>query len=88
MAKLTVATARKLKPGRYSDDDRTGLYLQISGPEQRAWLYRYQRNGKQRIPRPQACRSRAVRGGTCLMAEDAILLGEVAAPLATSPSTR
>jgi len=46
MAKLTVATARKLKRGRYSDDDCTGLCLQVSGTEQRAWLYRYQRNGK------------------------------------------
>jgi len=46
MTKLIVATDRKLKPGRYSDDNCTGLYLQVSGTEQRAWLYRYQRNGQ------------------------------------------
>ena len=46
MAKLTAATIRKLKPGRYSDDDCIGLYLEVSETNRRSWLYRYKLKGK------------------------------------------
>ena len=50
MAKLTAATIRKLKPGRYSDDDCIGLYLEVSETNRRSWLYRYKLKGKPHMP--------------------------------------
>ncbi len=48
MAGLTSARLRTLtKPGTYGDG--SGLYLQVRGPEQRAWLFRYKRSGKGRL---------------------------------------
>ena len=37
---------RETKPGKYADGD--GLYLQVSGPESRSWIYRYTLRGKER----------------------------------------
>lgn len=47
MGKLLVSKLRgNLEPGRYADGD--GLYLVVSETGRRAWLYRYQINGKRR----------------------------------------
>ncbi|WP_284946019.1 tyrosine-type recombinase/integrase [Acidisoma cladoniae] len=43
--KLTVLGLKALvKPGRYVDGD--GLHLHVRGPERRAWVFRYTRQGK------------------------------------------
>ncbi|HVD75335.1 MAG TPA: Arm DNA-binding domain-containing protein, partial [Xanthobacteraceae bacterium] len=39
-----VAVAKLRKPGRYAVGD--GAYLQISQQKTKAWIYRYQRNGR------------------------------------------
>lgn len=45
MAKLNAARLRTLtKPGAYGDG--AGLYLQVRGPENRSWLYRFKLQGK------------------------------------------
>jgi integrase len=46
MGKLTaLKVERAKKAGMYGDGD--GLYLQVSGPDARSWIFRYQENGKQ-----------------------------------------
>jgi len=40
-----VATLLKEPPGRYRDD--FGLYLQVTGPRNASWLFRFQRHGKE-----------------------------------------
>ena len=47
MAKLTAATMRKLPSGMHGYGD--GLWLQVSGPEQPSWLFRYTLAGKARM---------------------------------------
>jgi integrase len=45
----TVLTAKKVeraKPGRYHDDH--GLYLQVRNSDNKSWLLRYERDGKER----------------------------------------
>ena len=45
MGKLNAARLRTLtKPGAYGDG--AGLYLQVRGPEQRSWRYRFKLNGE------------------------------------------
>src|SRR5579862_8960954 len=45
MGKLNTAKLRTLtKPGTYGDG--AGLYLQVRGPENRSWLYRFKLHGK------------------------------------------
>src|SRR5689334_20567526 len=45
MGKLNAARLRTLiKPGTYGDG--AGLYLQVRGPENRSWLYRFKLQGK------------------------------------------
>jgi hypothetical protein len=45
MGKLNTAKLRTLtKPGTYGDD--AGLYLQVRGPVNRSWLYRFKLHGK------------------------------------------
>src|ERR1700761_3008637 len=45
MSKLNAAKMRTLtKPGAYGDG--AGLYLQVRGPENRSWLYRFKLHGK------------------------------------------
>jgi integrase len=45
MSKLNAARLRTLtKPGTYCDG--AGLYLQVRGPENRSWLYRFKLQGK------------------------------------------
>ncbi len=45
--KLTALKVKALvQPGRYGDGK--GLWLQVRGPEQRSWLFRYAYKGKQR----------------------------------------
>jgi integrase len=48
MAKITSALQanRQKKPGTYSAGD--GLYLQVTSPEIRSWIFRYQLNGRRR----------------------------------------
>ena len=46
MALTVKQVARLTEPGRYLDQH--GLYLQIVSPNNRSWLLRYQRNGKER----------------------------------------
>ena len=41
-----VAISKMSKPGRYAAGD--GLYLQVSQPGTKAWVFRYQRDGKAR----------------------------------------
>jgi integrase len=43
---LTVKRIERLTPGRYSDGD--GLYLEIASAKNRCWLFRYERNGRER----------------------------------------
>jgi len=47
MTKLTAATVRKLRPGMHCDGN--GLWLQVSGPERRSWVFRFKLRGKQRM---------------------------------------
>ena len=48
MGKLNAARLRTLtKPGAYGDG--AGLYLQVRGPDNRSWLYRYKLHGKARL---------------------------------------
>jgi integrase len=44
--KLTAKRVEKAKPGRHYDGD--GLVLQVSSERRRSWLFRYERNGKER----------------------------------------
>src|SRR5437763_2096195 len=44
--KLTQAEILSRGPGMHLDGD--GLYLQVSGPESRSWIYRYTLRGKER----------------------------------------
>ena len=45
MSKLNAARMRTLtKPGTYGDG--AGLYLQVRGPQNRSWLYRFKLHGK------------------------------------------
>jgi hypothetical protein len=45
MSKLNAARMRPLtKPGAYGDG--AGLYLQVRGPENRSWLYRFKLHRK------------------------------------------
>src|ERR1700693_42393 len=45
MGKLNAARMRTLtKPGTYGDG--AGLYLQVRGPANRSWLYRFKLHGK------------------------------------------
>src|SRR5579863_7603499 len=45
MGKLNTAKLRTLtRPGTYGDG--AGLYLQVRGPENRSWLYRFKLHGK------------------------------------------
>src|SRR5215831_4203375 len=45
MSKLSAARLRTLtKPGTYGDG--AGLYLQVRGPANRSWLYRFNLHGK------------------------------------------
>src|SRR5215469_10797207 len=45
MSKLNAAKLRTLtKPGAYGDG--AGLYLQVRGPDNRSWLYRFKLHGK------------------------------------------
>lgn len=47
LAKLSAARVRtETRPGRYSDGG--GLYLQVKGPGQRSWLFRFMIRGKAR----------------------------------------
>jgi integrase len=46
-AKAVEAILRGKKPGRHAVGPQ-GLYLQITGAAGRSWIYRYQRDGKQR----------------------------------------
>ena len=44
---LTIKrVAKATSPGRYADGH--GLYLQVVSPTNRSWIFRYQRNGKER----------------------------------------
>ena len=46
--KLTVKRVERLKqPGRYADGN--GLYLQILSEKNRSWVFRYERNGRERM---------------------------------------
>ena len=46
--KLTVKRVERLKdPGRYSDGQ--GLYLQIVNANNRSWVFRYERAGRERV---------------------------------------
>lgn len=46
---LTEKKLAKLKEsGRYGDGNRSGLYLQVKSPENRSWLLRYERDGRER----------------------------------------
>jgi Arm DNA-binding domain len=46
--KLSQTRADKVKaPGRYGDG--RGLYLQITGAENRSWIFRYEINGRERM---------------------------------------
>src|SRR4051794_40959209 len=48
MAALSVKKIAKLKePGRYGDGH--GLYLQVVSETNRSWLFRYERDGKERM---------------------------------------
>ena len=38
--------ARLSKPGRYADGH--GLYLQVTSPTSRSWIFRYERNHRER----------------------------------------
>src|SRR5262245_36364304 len=44
--KLIQADIFSRSPGMHLDGD--GLYLQVSGPESRSWIYRYTLRGKER----------------------------------------
>ena len=44
--RLTAVKVRSLGPGKYDDGD--GLRLHVVTTERRAWLFRYQRNGRRR----------------------------------------
>jgi hypothetical protein len=45
MGKLNTTKLRTLaKPGTYGDG--AGLYLQVQGPVNRSWLYRFKLHGK------------------------------------------
>lgn len=47
MARFTTIGLRRMtKPGRYSDGTRSGLWLQVRGPENRSWLFRYSLDGR------------------------------------------
>jgi len=46
LGKLTQAQVATLGVGRHADG--RGLYLQVSGPESRSWIYRYELNGRER----------------------------------------
>src|SRR5215212_8286219 len=46
MTKLTAASVKHAKPGRYGDGK--GLYLQVKDTGARSWLLRYERNGRER----------------------------------------
>ena len=46
MGKLTAASVKHAKPGRYGDGH--GLYLQVKDTGARSWLLRYERNGCER----------------------------------------
>ena len=47
MSKLTAALVRKLPAGMHGDGN--GLWLQVSGAQQRSWLFRFTLNGKPRM---------------------------------------
>src|SRR5215510_15592443 len=48
MSKLNAARMRTLsKPGSYGDGG--GLYLQVRGPENRSWLYRFKLHGRSHL---------------------------------------
>src|SRR5215211_1939756 len=44
--RLTAGHTKKDKPGLYPDGK--GLYLQVTGPAAKSWLFRYARNGRER----------------------------------------
>jgi len=44
--RLTAVKVKNLGPGVYDDGD--GLRLRVVTAERRAWVFRYQRNGKRR----------------------------------------
>src|SRR3954464_6052058 len=46
MGKLTAASVKHAKPGRYGDGK--GLYLQVKDTGARSWLLRYERHGRER----------------------------------------
>src|ERR1700733_13198660 len=44
---LTIKQIEKLRaPGRYLDEH--GLYLQVMSPTNRSWIFRFQRDGRER----------------------------------------
>jgi len=42
----TVANLRT--PGRYRDSEVKGLYLQVANPDNRSWIFRFERDGRER----------------------------------------
>jgi hypothetical protein len=45
--KLTVKRVERLRePGRYSDGGN--LYLQVTNADNRSWVFRYERDGRER----------------------------------------
>lgn len=44
--KLTVKRIEKLAPGRYGDG--AGLYIEVTSPTNRCWLFRFERDGRER----------------------------------------
>lgn len=47
VGKLTaLKVSRSLEPGMHADG--AGLYLQVTGTGAKSWIYRYQRDGKER----------------------------------------
>src|SRR5215207_11304447 len=48
LGRLSVKKIAKLtEPGRYGDGH--GLYLQVASPTNRSWIFRYERDGKERM---------------------------------------
>jgi hypothetical protein len=52
-----VKVARLTTPGLYGDGG--GLYLQVTSPVARSWIFKFQRNGRQRMMGPGLARYRA-----------------------------
>jgi hypothetical protein len=45
---LTAKRLERLKtPGRYRDGGQRGLYLQVTSPSNRSWIFRFERDGKE-----------------------------------------